>query len=187
MKKYYLGVDAGATKSHALICNSSGKIMELGKSGNSNPDIVGQDGFTAVINEALIEALELAGIDRDQIVGAGFGVSGYDWPSQKAGLLASIELLNLNCPIELVNDSLIALMAGTTNGWGVAVVAGTSCNARGIAPDGKLGRVAGYSSLGEYAGSVEIVMKALHAITKSWSRRGPKTKLTSGIPYCCRC
>lgn len=181
MTKAYLGVDAGATKSHALLASEGGQFLGLGASGSGNPESVGQEGFASASETALSQALETAGMNRAQITGAGFGVAGYDWPSQREEMLTTIGLLDLNCPIELVNDSLIALMAGASRGWGVAVVAGTSCNAWGIDPEGRYGRMAGFSHLGEYAGSGEIVAKALQEVTKAWSMRGPRTMLTQAF------
>jgi N-acetylglucosamine kinase-like BadF-type ATPase len=181
MEEFFLGIDAGGTKCHALITDSHGNSMGFGKTGASNPDMVGHDGFQTALEEALSQALANAGIERGQISGAGFGVAGYDWHSQKTVLLDSISPLNLSCPVELVNDAIIALLAGATKNWGVAVVAGTSCNARGIGPDGSEGRVSGYSWLGEAAGSFELVSRALEGITKAWSMRGPETKLTNAF------
>ena len=181
MTNYYLGVDVGATKSHFIIAGSAGNVAGFGAAGPGNPDGVGQDGFGRVLEEGVTAALTNAGLTRSQIQGAGFGVSGYDWPSQRAAMLATINSLGLRCPLGLVNDALIALVAGASAGWGVAVIAGTSCNAWGIGPDGRYGRMAGYSWLGEYAGSHEIVEKALQAIAKAWSCRGPKTALTQAF------
>lgn len=181
MPKYFLGVDAGATKSHALIANEKGQLIGFGQAGSGNPDWVGQDGFAAILEETLSQALSSGGVERHQIAGAGFGVAGYDWPSQKNNMLDSINKLGLFCPIELVNDSLIGLMAGATRNWGVAVVSGTSCNAWGISPDGRYGRMAGYSILGEYAGSYELVERALQQVNKAWSKRSETTRLTQAF------
>jgi len=181
MPNYFLGVDAGATKSHALITDEKGRAVGFAQSGSGNPDWVGQDGFAVILEEILSQALSSSGIERNQIAGAGFGVAGYDWPSQEKAMLNSINKLKLHCPIELVNDSLIGLMAGATRDWGVAVVAGTSCNAWGIGPDGRYGRMSGYSFLGEYAGSHELVERALQQVNKAWSKRSQPTRLTQAF------
>jgi N-acetylglucosamine kinase-like BadF-type ATPase len=181
MSNYFLGVDAGATKSHALISDEKGQVVGFGQAGSGNPDWVGQEGFAAILDETLSQALSSGGVGRRQIAGAGFGVAGYDWPSQKTAMLDSIAKLELQCPVELVNDSLIGLMAGITRDWGVAVVAGTSCNAWGIGPDGRYGRMSGYSFLGEYAGSHELVERALQQVNKAWSKRAQPTRLTTAF------
>lgn len=181
MNRFYLGVDVGATKSHVLLSDPEGETIAFGYSGTGNPDWVGEVGFTKAIDEALQRATRETGIERSQIACAGFGVAGYDWPSQREKMMRAIMDLNLNCMIDLANDSIIALLTGSTKGWGIAVVAGTSCNAWGISPDGKMGRMCGYSQLGEYAGSHELVEEAIKAVAKSWTKRAPRTKLTQAF------
>ena len=181
MGAYFLGVDVGGTKSDAWLIDETGQRLAASRQGAANPDEVGYEGLTAVLQQLVGHVLESVGLTAAAIQGAGFGIAGYDWPSQRGDMLAAIGTLGLSCPVELVNDALITLIAGASAGWGVAVVAGTSCNAWGIGPDGRYGRMAGYSHLGEYAGSVEIVAKALQAITKAWTCRGPRTALTQAF------
>ena len=69
--------------------------------------------------------------ESDAIGGAGFGISGYDWPSERQPTLQAIATLGLSCPVDAVNDALIGLLAGSAQGWGIAVVSGTGCNCRG--------------------------------------------------------
>ena len=42
----------------------------------------------------------MAGIDRREIAGAGFGVGGYDWPGERGATLDAIRTLGLACPVE---------------------------------------------------------------------------------------
>ena len=149
MCRYFLGVDVGATKSHALVADNLGQALGLGTGGCGNPDSVGYDGFAEVIRDATDEALATAGVTGDEIAGAGFGVGGYDWPSQREPILQAIGTLGLSAPLELVNDAVIGLMAGAKEGWGVAVVAGTSCNCWGWDRERRIGRMTGHSWLGE--------------------------------------
>jgi N-acetylglucosamine kinase-like BadF-type ATPase len=178
MPHYYLGFDAGATKSHALIADEAGRVAGFGKAGPGNPEQVGYKGLAQVMQAATGQALDSAGLVRQQIAGVGFGIAGYDWPSQRADMAEAISSLGLAAPWVLVNDTLIALAAGAEEGWGVAVVAGTSCNAWGRDRNRKTGRMAGFSWLGEAAGAGELVLKAVQAVAREWSRRGPPTRLS---------
>ena len=81
MTRYFLGVDTGATKSHALIADGSGRALGFGEGGPGNPDSVGHEGLADVLRAITQEALTGAGISKDEIAGAGFGIAGYDWPS----------------------------------------------------------------------------------------------------------
>ncbi|MBN1668698.1 MAG: hypothetical protein JW862_16510, partial [Anaerolineales bacterium] len=107
MTYYYLGVDVGATKSHALIADQTGQVVGFGQAGPGNHEVVGWDGYRLVLQEITRQALQTAGIQARQIAGAGFGLAGYDWPSQRQPHQQAIATLGLDCPFELVNDAVI--------------------------------------------------------------------------------
>lgn len=188
MTRYFLGVDTGATKSQALIADEYGRALGFGRGGTGNPESTGYESFAELLDTIVQEALVTAGLRKTELSGAGFGIGGYDWPSQDGIITQAIESLGLDAPAAFVNDALIGLLAGATNGWGVAVVAGTSCNAWGIDSAGRMGRMTGFAWLGESAGAHELVHKALQAIAYEWTRRGPATQLTpafvelAGVP-----
>lgn len=181
MSHYFLGIDIGATKTHGLIVDESGRAIGFGEAGPGNHEVVGYEGLTQAVCAATHAALSMAGIRKDQIIGAGFGVAGYDWPSEREPTLRAIEPLGLQAPLEIVNDTIVGLLAGASEGWGVAVVAGSSCNCRGWDRDRREGRVIGHSWMGEAAGAGELVMKAIHAVAHEWTRRGPPTHLTQAF------
>jgi N-acetylglucosamine kinase-like BadF-type ATPase len=177
--EYFLGVDVGATKSHALIADECGQVVGFGSNGPGNHEVVGYEGLVQVLNHSVSQALADAGISKNDLAGAGFGIAGYDWPSEKELMLRAIQTLGLMVPFEFVNDAVIGLLAGTSEGWGVAVVAGTSNNCRGRDGQGREGRVTGAGSLmGEHAGASELVEEAVRAVSRAWSKRGPATSLT---------
>lgn len=182
MNQYFLGVDIGATKSHALIADQAGRALGLGVGGAGNYEVVGYQGLTATLNAISDEALRAAGISKDELAGAGFGIAGYDWPAEREPTLQAIQTLGLSVPYEFVNDTIIGLLAGAAKGWGVAVVAGTSNNCRGRDPQGREGRVTGCGPiLGEYGGASELVAKAVQAVALAWTQRGPATRLSEAF------
>ncbi len=175
---YFLGVDVGGTKTHALVADERGRVLALGQSGPGNHEMVGWEGLEAVLGKSTEQALRNAGIPRDEIAGAGFGIAGYDWSSEREQVLAAIDVLGLSCPVQAVNDAVIGLIAGAPEGWGVGLIAGTGCNCYGRDRQGRIGRVTGEGNgMGEYAGAGEIVEEAIRHISRAWSRRGPATAL----------
>jgi N-acetylglucosamine kinase-like BadF-type ATPase len=155
--------------------------MGLAIGGPGNWEGVGYAGLTRVLLEVTGCALEQAGIKVDQVAGAGMGIGGYDWPSERQDHLNAIHPIGLDCPLEIVNDATLGILAGTTEGWGVSVVAGTGCNARGWSRDHKRqGRAIGGGGewSGEYAGGFDIVSRAMQAVAFEWLKRGPATALT---------
>jgi N-acetylglucosamine kinase-like BadF-type ATPase len=179
---YFLGLDVGATKTHALVADETGQAYALGEAGPGNHEGVGYDGLAAALQMATADALGQVGISLAQIAGAGFGVAGYDWASERASTLQAIGTLGLNAPVEAVNDAVIGILAGAAEGWGVAVVSGTGCNCWGLDRERRTGQVTGMGWwMGEAAGAGELVEEAVRRVSRDWSRRGPRTALTQAF------
>jgi len=185
MASYYLGIDIGATKSHALIADEAGCAAGFAKGGPGNPDGVGYPAMSRLICGLVEQALASASLVRADIAGAGFGIGGYDWPSQRADFLTAIRPAGLEVPFEVVNDAILGLLAGASEGWGIAVVSGTGCNCRGWDRQRSEGRVTGMGlHTGEAAGASELVEEAIIRVIKAWSRRAPQTQLTRAFMQC---
>jgi len=178
--RYFLGVDVGASKTHALLVDESGQCIGFGQSGGGNYQVVGYQGLACVLQDACQAALAAAGVGKSHVAGAGFGVAGYDFPSDRAEHLEAVSRLGLSCPVEIVNDGVNGLLAGSTRGIGVNVTAGSSNNCRGRNRTGQEGRIVGNGPMfGEYGGAMEIVLRGLQMVNYAWIRRIPPTSLTS--------
>jgi N-acetylglucosamine kinase-like BadF-type ATPase len=177
--KYFLGIDVGSSKTHALIADENGTCLGFGKSGAGNHQGVGYEGTADVMQRSCAEAMQMANVSASQIAGAGFGVAGYDFPSDRSGHLEAIASLGLSCPVEVVNDGWNGLLAGADHGIGVNVTAGSSNNCRGRNAQGKEGRIVGNGPpFGELGGGVEIVQRGLQMVNYAWIKRIPPTALT---------
>ena len=180
--QYYLGIDVGGSKTHALLANESGQVVGFGHAGPGNYEMVGVDGLAAAFLDATRQAVAQAKISTPQIVGAGFGIAGYDWPSEREITLQAIAALDLDCPLSVHNDAVLGLAAGAEAGWGVNISAGTSNNCYGRDASGKEGRITGAGMLfGEFGGALEIVVKAVQSVNYAWIQRGPQTALTEKL------
>lgn len=177
--KYFLGIDVGSSKTHALIVDEHGHCVGFGKAWGGNYQTVGYDGLFNALQESFEGARVMAGVDVTQIAGAGFGVAGYDFLSDRESHLREISKLGLSCPLEVVNDGWNGLYAGATRGIGVNVTAGSSNNCRGRNRSGKEGRIVGNGALfGEFGGAAEIVGYGLQMVNYAWIKRIPATALT---------
>ena len=177
--KYFLGIDVGSSKTHALIVDEAGKCVGFGKAGGGNHQSVEYDGLENSLRESFNGALKMSGVDKAHIAGAGFGVAGYDFPSDRESHLQAISKLELSCRLEVVNDGWNGLFAGATRGIGVNVTSGSSNNCRGRNKEGKEGRIVGNGvTFGEYGGGIEIAAKALQAVNYAWIKRTSPTMLT---------
>lgn len=182
MSEYFLGIDVGATKSHALIADAHGRAVGFGVGGPGSHEVIGYDGLRSVLHTVVDAALASASISKADIAGAGFGIAGYDWPGDAAPHRQVIASLELSAPYALVNDTIIGLVAGATEGWGVGVVSGTGSNCWGRDRQGREGRMTGGGEqFAEYAGGGDLVGKAVQAVALAWGRRGPQTRLTEAF------
>lgn len=181
--RYYLGADLGATKTHTLIVDETGRALGFGESGPGNHESVGYDGMFDSMQRGLDMALRAAGLTKADLSGAGFGVAGYDWLSEFDATAAVIQKLGFSAPYKFVNDSVLGLLAGSEEGWGVVVVSGTGSNCRGWDREHKReGRVTGHGVLmGEGAGGTELLHRAMQIVGYAWSKRGPTTALADAF------
>ena len=182
MKGYFLGVDVGGTKTHCLIADRDGKAVGFGETGPGNHEAVGYDGLFQALKVSIDLAIERAGISRDDIVGAGFGIAGYDWPSERQPTLDVINKLNLKAKIDAVNDAIVGMLAGASRGWGVGVDAGTGDNVYGVNPAGQIAHMTGCGEFfGEYGGSSSVVLRAVQMVSYQWTGRGGTTALSDAF------
>lgn len=177
--KYFLGIDVGSSKTHALIADETGQCIGFGKAGGGNHQGVGYDGLANVLKRSFEGACQMARLREDLIAGAGFGIAGYDFPSERNDHLQAIAHLGLRCPVEIINDGANGLISGTSHGVGVNVTAGSGTNCRGRNKDGKEGRIVGNGPVfGEFGGAIEIVYRAMQFVNYAWIKRIPPTRLT---------
>ncbi len=177
--RYFLGIDVGSSKTHALLVDETGRCIGFGRSGGGNHQGVGYDGLREVLRESFSQARETAGVNAASISAAGFGVAGCDFPSDREPHLQAIASLGLSCPVDVVNDGMNGLLAGATRGVGVNVTAGSSNNCRGRGRNGKEGRIVGNGiAFGEFGGAYEIAARGLQMVNYAWIKRIPPTMLT---------
>lgn len=176
---YFLGVDVGGTKTHAMIATETGEAVGFGESGPGNHEGVGYEGLANALKDSTQKALDNAKLKIEQITTGGFGVAGYDWPSERQDTLDAIAKIGLKGPVEAVNDTVVGLLAGAEKGWGVAVDAGTGDNCWGRDWNGNEAHMTGCGpTFGEFGGSGSLVFRAMQSVSYEWGQRGPKTKLS---------
>jgi N-acetylglucosamine kinase-like BadF-type ATPase len=177
--RYFLGIDVGSSKTHALIADETGHCTGFGRAWGGNHQGVGYEGLADVLKQSFEQACQTSDVTGNQIAGGGFGVAGYDFPSDREPHLETIASLGLSCPVDVVNDGVNGLLAGTTHGIGVNVTAGSGVNCCGRGPNGETGRIVGNGpTFGEFGGGIEIAWKGLHMVNYAWIKRNPPTALT---------
>ena len=181
--QYFVGIDVGSTKTHVAIADGTGQVVGFGQSGAGNNQVVGYDGMLLALQQGLQQATKQAQVAVETIAGAGLGIAGYDWPSQKPDMLNVLNQLNLTCPLKFVNDGVPPLLAASEEGWGISLISGTGCNCRGWDRERQReGRVTGYGyQMGEFAGASELVWRAMQLVANAWTKRGRPTALSEAF------
>ncbi|OJX40804.1 MAG: hypothetical protein BGO78_10760 [Chloroflexi bacterium 44-23] len=170
--KFYLGVDVGGSKTHALVADMDSGRLSLGVGPGGNPESAGFSGMLESMRIAINDAKAQLPQEESICLGAGFGVAGFDWESDRAPISEGIEKLELGCPFRLENDSLLPLWTASTVGEGIAASAGTGNNVRGRWHDGRSGRITGNSLRnGEFGGASELVFLAIQQLSYAWTLR----------------
>jgi N-acetylglucosamine kinase-like BadF-type ATPase len=176
-----LGVDAGATKTFALVADEGGHILGFGQGGTGNHQVAGLEPALAEIRRSSEEALAQAGTSTPVALGF-FGLAGADLPVDFSLLTPAIEGMNLAQRVRIKNDTMVALRAGLKRNWGVAVICGTGFNAGGVGPDGREVQLLGLGTLsGDWGGGGEIAQEVIRLICRAWDGRGQPTALTEMV------
>jgi len=174
-----LGVDGGGRKTYAVVIDGSGALVGAGEAGASNWEITGADGASGAVGTAVREALSAAGIGADTLAASVFGLAGLDWPSDEPRLGAVAEAAVPGVPRRIVNDAFIALRAGASESWGIAVIAGTGTIAVGRDPVGTEFRTVGEGrAFGDFGDEFDVSELAVRAVADQYTGRGPVTMLT---------
>lgn len=177
-RKYILGIDAGGTKTLAVVADSDGRILGIGRAGGGNFQSAGTEGAARAVGRAVSRALSQARIKKSHIVTACYGISGADRPKDFQTIRKFLAPITPTRRYTLVNDTIIALRAGTPDGVGIGLIAGTGNNAIGRNRKGKIKRVGGLGRpLGDFGSASDIAECALSAAMRGFDGRGRPTIL----------
>jgi N-acetylglucosamine kinase-like BadF-type ATPase len=184
--RYVLGVDGGGTKTEAWLArlDDSAELVVLGraKAGPSNPIAVGFDAATENLRIAIDAARQDAGLVECRFDAAVLALSGAGHASMRRRVVEWCRQRDLAALIEIVHDADPVLVAGTPDGYGVALIVGTGSAA--IAADGRGRRevVGGWGYwYGDEGSAYWIGRRALQAVAHANDGRAEPTALTPAI------
>jgi N-acetylglucosamine kinase-like BadF-type ATPase len=184
MPRFILGVDGGGSKSSALIAAADAIDVVLGRgmAGSSNYQTIGADAMFANLSTAIDAACAEAGINRSLIDAACLGLAGADRAADRSLLHDWAAGVFPAARVRIVNDAMLLISAGNTDGWGLALISGTGSIAYGRAPSGATGRAGGWGSIfGDEGSGYAIGVAALRAVTHAADGRGSATELTAAV------
>jgi N-acetylglucosamine kinase-like BadF-type ATPase len=165
------------------VLDASGKLRGFGRAGASNWEGVGLEGAGSALAEALDEATEVAGVPRQRIGTSVFGLGGVDWPSDVDRLMPVVARLGTAGPHSLLNDSFIAMRAGTDLSLGVVIVAGSGSTIAARNHAGETYRTLGQGPplFDDFGSASDVADSAVQAVARAFTGRGPETVLTQRL------
>ena len=179
MSGLLLGVDAGGTKTDALLVRADGVVLGWARGPGANHEAIGWEATEAGLHRAVGAVLGMAGVPAPAVTASGWGLAGLDWPADEARHRTIIAGLGLGGPAVVVNDAFLALEAGADAGTGVAIVSGTGAVVVGRAADGTTSRTLGVGSgRGDWGSGGDVVRAAAEAVAQQHLGLGPATALT---------
>jgi N-acetylglucosamine kinase-like BadF-type ATPase len=178
--KYYLGVDAGGSKTYAIITDETGQMIASGKSGPGNHQI-NTEMASENIQHAVNQALQQAKLQPNGIAAAWFGLAGADREADYLILRPMIKKLGFP-NYDIVCDTMIALRAGTTKPYGVVVICGSGMNCTGVNMHGETLQCGGFGyNYGDFGGGNDLSIEAFRTVIRAWEGRCEPTLLTSMV------
>jgi N-acetylglucosamine kinase-like BadF-type ATPase len=182
MGNLIIGVDGGASGTQAILADDGGQVLAAAQAGPSNFNVVGEAGAAAALDEAVRGALGQAGRAARDLGVVALGLAGLNHPDDQARYARLIAGLNWGADIVLENDVVIAWAGATRCRPGVAVIAGTGCNAFGINARGERRKASGWDWLLADEGSgYWIGVQGMRAAMRAYDGRGPATRLSEAV------
>jgi N-acetylglucosamine kinase-like BadF-type ATPase len=187
MKPMLLGVDGGGTSTEAWLAGVGGEVIGRGASGPSNAKAVGMDAARRALDAAIRAAFDDAGLEPAPVEVACLGLAGFDRPDDRAILTGWANEARVAGRLVLVNDGDLVVAAGTPEGWGVGVIAGTGSISVGRTPDGRTARAGGWGHLiGDEGSAYVLVLDALRLVARRDDGREPSRTAASPDPLTAR-
>ena len=178
-----LGIDAGGTKTVALLADADGRIVGEGRSGGANLQAHGELEVEKVLHHVIDQAM--AG-QAPPPAAVCLGLAGVDREGDGEVIRGIMRRLGFRAHTLIVNDALIALVAGvplrdgaSQVSQGVVLISGTGSIAYAVNQHGVAARAGGWgTSLGDEGSGYWIGRRALKAVARDADGRGPHTRLT---------
>lgn len=172
---HVLGIDAGGTKTVAYLADADGRVVGEGRAGGANLQAHGE----LEVEKALHQVIEQAMGEHEVAASAVcLGIAGVDRPDDASVVRSILRRLGFKARVLIVNDALVALVAGTGDEPGIVVISGTGSIAYGVSGRGVAARAGGWGSvLGDEGAGYWIGRRALVAVMRAFDGRGPSTRL----------
>jgi N-acetylglucosamine kinase-like BadF-type ATPase len=173
-----LGIDAGGTRTVCLLADERGTILSQARSAGANLQSAGEEGVQTVLRDVMDQAIG-DGPTPDAIC---LGVAGVDREEDAEAVRSIMARIGRNARVLVVNDALIALVAGVGDAPGIVLVAGTGSIAYGRNEQNQAARSGGWGHvLADEGSGYWMGLLALRAVVRQADGRDRATRLTEHV------
>ncbi len=173
---HVLGIDAGGTKTIALLADADGRILSEGRAGAANLQTEGELEVEKILHTVIDRATDGREVTLAAVC---LGMAGVDRDDDGRIMRDMMRRMGYRSNTLIVNDALIALVAGAGANRGVVIIAGTGSIVYGVSHHGIAARAGGWGPiLGDEGSGYWVGRRALAAVMRDADCRGPRTVLT---------
>jgi N-acetylglucosamine kinase-like BadF-type ATPase len=177
-----LGIDGGGSGTVAILARIKDQgwtAIGRGESGPSNLHATGNRAAFAALDQAIDGAFAAAKLQRGPVASACLGLAGAGRATEHQIILDWANRIHVAEMVHVTNDASLLLAAGTPDGWGLSVIAGTGSIACARGRDGSTVRGGGWGYLlGDEGSGYAIAVAGLQAVARAADGRGAATSLT---------
>jgi N-acetylglucosamine kinase-like BadF-type ATPase len=173
---FVMGVDGGNTKTHYVLADREGNIVNFIEAGSSSHErLKGYDGMKWELSYQISRLLDDYGIKPEDLGFSVLGLAGADVQKQYEEIskrLQEIGLVNFS----LYNDAYLGIKAGCKKGYGICSINGTGTSCTGVDRYGRRLQVGGCGSItGDDAGGGYLWRTAIRIVYESIYKCGEPT------------
>ncbi|HEY2272869.1 MAG TPA: BadF/BadG/BcrA/BcrD ATPase family protein [Jatrophihabitantaceae bacterium] len=181
MSDFVVAADGGNSKTDLVVARLDGAVLARVSGAGTRPSIDGLATTTAGLAALVRQGITAAGLPAAARPAVGsFYLANVDFPDEEVAMFDALTAHDITDRLEIRNDTLAVLKAGSRTGWGIAVVGGAGINAMGMHPDGREERFLGIGDVsGDWGGGNAMAIAALGAAVRAGDGRGPQTALSS--------
>jgi len=160
----------------AFLADADGRIIADGLAGGANLQTEGELQVEKVLHDVIEQVTRGRNLTPAAVC---LGMAGVDREADGRTIRDIMRRLGYRSNTLIVNDALIALVAGAGASPGLVVISGTGSIAFGVSHRGLAARAGGWGpTLGDEGSGYWIGRRALEAVTRDADGRGPRTELT---------
>ncbi|MBN9119197.1 MAG: BadF/BadG/BcrA/BcrD type ATPase [Planctomycetes bacterium] len=183
LTSFVIGIDGGASHTVAVLADArTGAELGRGDGGPSNIQAVGAASALRELNAAVAGAFRAANVARVPVAAAALGLAGVDRAEGLDVIRGWADLVQLAHKHTIANDATLLFAAGTPEGWGLAIVAGTGSIAFTLDCEGRDARAGGWGYLlGDEGSAFRAGLLGLRAACRAADNIGAPTALLPAL------